>query len=135
MDAGQFNRAMGSRRERFNRIWLSQRRRAVAHQVLRAFDARDYSGVRHSSRFVFDGGWNFSRAVSRYGDVREIDARFARADQIESVAVVKLRLHRCYAYPNDWRHLLPRTQFGSCDFGRFKGMLIDWLWLTLEIEI
>lgn len=43
---------------------------------------------------------------------------------------MKIRLHRCR-----WCfHVRPRFYFGECDFGRFHGMIVDWLGLTLEVD-
>jgi len=44
---------------------------------------------------------------------------------------MKIRLHRCR-----WHfHVLPAFQVGECDFGRFRGMIVDWLGLTLEVSL
>lgn len=43
---------------------------------------------------------------------------------------MKVRLHRCAWY----FHLWPEVQIGSCDFGRYRGVSVDFLGLTLEIH-
>jgi hypothetical protein len=47
---------------------------------------------------------------------------------------MKLRLHKCH-YSRGLQNLRLRVQTGSCDFGRFWGMIVDWMWLTLEIDL
>ena len=41
---------------------------------------------------------------------------------------MKLNIHRCRWY----FHWFPEFQFGECDFGRFRGVIVDWLGMTFE---
>jgi hypothetical protein len=47
---------------------------------------------------------------------------------------VSVNLHKCH-YARWYSHIRPRFQFGDCDFGRFYGMIVDWLGWTLEVHV